>query len=140
MARLRIGILAGDLVERLRSQRQAVERFAAFQHSHAMSAHRIRRRGEHLFTRSCPVALFKEDPAAAQAVCGPPSMPLRSSFSALLRDARTHLRAWERIGADLSAPNAWTVDLGARRLQPFARSDRERSRLDELVDACRVSV
>jgi hypothetical protein len=41
----------------------------------------------------------------------------------------------------LSAPNAWTVELGARRLEPFARlADRvERGRLDELVDACRVS-
>ncbi len=135
---------AGDLVERLRARSgQAVERFAAFQHAHAMRLliESADEANTYLQDRA-PWALFKEDPAAAQAVCATAIDAAQVIFSALapvMPELTSTLG--KMIGTDLSAPNAWAVELGARRLQPFARlADRvERGRLDELVDACRVS-
>ena len=135
---------AGDLVERLRARSgKAVKRFAAFEHAQAMRLLIESADDANTYLQDrAPWALFKEDPAAAQAVCATAIDAAQVIFSALA-PVMPELAAelGKMIGTDLSAPNAWAVELGARRLQPFARlADRvERGRLDELVDACRVS-
>ena len=134
---------SGDLVARLRQRSaDAVGLFAEFKHAAAMRllVESADEANTYLQDRA-PWALFKEDPAAAQAVCASAIDAAQAIFAALqpvMPRLAAELSAM--IGVDLSAPRAWETELGETQLQPFARlADRvERSRLDELVEACRV--
>jgi methionyl-tRNA synthetase len=134
--------VAGDMVEKLRARSaEAMQLFADFKHAQAMRLliQSADEANTYLQDRA-PWALFKENPAEAQKVCASAIDAAQAIFAGLqpvLPQLCAELSAM--LGLDLSAEKSWDIDLGATKINAFARlADRvERSRLDELVEACK---